>query len=135
MGLDADVKAGVATLTELNASRLRLDALRALAFETRRERERLAALPPAEPRPLSTWLEALRAADDAVEGWQRGLRTASAWTVRVRGGYDELFLSPQEVPLSGAVTLSYNLGDLGQGAANARARAGRQRALAAGAKA
>ncbi|ATB33254.1 hypothetical protein [Melittangium boletus] len=127
--LREDVKAGQATLAELNALQLRLDALNALAIETRRERERLAALPRPDGRPLGEWLTELRAADDAVEAKQQALRSASAWSVRVRGGYDELLRTPQELPLSGALTVSYSLGGLGQSGAHARARDGRRRSL------
>jgi|SRR6218665_1191203 len=124
-----EVKAGLATLAELNALQLRLDALNALAIETRRERERLAALPRPDGRPLGEWLAELHTADDAVEARQQALRSASAWSVRVRGGYDELLRTPQALPLSGALTVSYSLGGLIQPRANALARDGRRRSL------
>jgi hypothetical protein len=128
--LREDVKAGRATVEELNALQLRLDGLRALAHETRKERERLAALPrPTEQRPVSAWLQELRAADDRVEQESGSLRRASAWNVRLRGGYDELVNVRQDVPLFGMLTVSYNLGSLWQPAANARAREGRRLAL------
>jgi len=127
--LRVDVKEGRATVEELNALQLRLDGLRALAHETARERERLAALPRPAERPLSTWLQELRAADDRVEEESAGLRRATAWSVRLRGGYDELINVRQDVPLFGVLTVSYNLGSLWQPAANARAREGRRLAL------
>ncbi len=127
--LREDVKQGRATVEELNALQLRLDGLRALAHETARERERLAALPRPAERPLSTWLQELRAADDRVEQESGSLRRASAWNVRLRGGYDELVNVRQDVPLFGMLTVSYNLGSLWQPAANARAREGRRLAL------
>jgi hypothetical protein len=71
----------------------------------------------------------MRAADDRVEEESAGLRRASAWTVRLRGGYDELINVRQDVPLFGMLTVSYNLGSLWQPSANARAREGRRRWL------
>ncbi|MFY0522361.1 hypothetical protein ACN28I_03805 [Archangium gephyra] len=127
--LREDVKEGRATVEELNALQLRLDGLRALAYETAKERERLAALPRPAERPLSTWLKDFRAADDRVEAESASLRSASAWRVRLRGGYDELINVRQDVPLFGALTVSYNLGNLWQPSANARAREGRRRLL------
>ena len=127
--LREDVKEGRATIEELNALRLRLDGLRALAHETAKERERLAALPRPAERPLSTLLQELRAADDRVEQESAALRRASAWNVQLRGGYDELFHVRRDVPLFGVLTVSYNLGSPWQPAANARAREGRRRAL------
>ena len=127
--LREDMKEGRATLDELNALQLRLDGLRALAHETAKERERLATLPRPSERPLATFLEELRVADDRVEEASASLRSASAWNVRLRGGYDELVNVRQDVPLFGMLTLSYNLGNLWQPAANSRARDGRRRAL------
>jgi hypothetical protein len=127
--LREDVREGRATVEELNALQLRLDGLRALAHETAKERERLAALPRPAERPLSTWLQDFRTADDRVEAESAGLRRASAWTVRLRGGYDELITVRQDMPLFGALTVSYNLGSLWQPSANARAREGRRRSL------
>ncbi|MGZ3458278.1 MAG: hypothetical protein ACXU86_07175 [Archangium sp.] len=124
-----DVKEGRATVEELNALQLRLDELRALAHETEKERERLAALPHSAERPLSSLLQELRAADDRVEGESAALRSASGWRVRLRGGYDELLHVKQEVPLFGMLTVTYNLGNPWQPSANARAREGRRRSL------
>ena len=103
--LRADIQVGRATLEDLNVLQLRLDALRALALETARERERLATLPRPAGLPLATWMERLRAADDEVEAQEAGLRQASAWTVRLRGGYDKLLQVPQALPLSGAALM------------------------------
>jgi hypothetical protein len=127
--LREDVKEGRATLEELNALQLRLDGLRALAHETERERARLAALPRPTERPLSVLLQELRAADERVEEESASLRRASAWNLRLRGGYDELVNVRRDMPLFGVLTVSYNLGSPWQPAANARAREGRRRAL------
>lgn len=127
--LREEVKEGRATVEELNALQLRLDGLRSLAYETAKERERLAALPRPTERPLSTWLQDFRAADERVEAEAASQRSASAWTVRLRGGYDELINVRQDMPVFGALTVSYNLGNLWQPSANARAKEGRRRAL------
>jgi hypothetical protein len=125
-----ELREGRTTLEELNAVQVRLDNLRALATSTTLARERLAARPRvAEGQRLESVLEELRTADDAVEGYAGGLRRARAWRLSVRGGYDELIDVDQGTPLFGQVTLSYNLGHLWQGSANARAREGRRRAM------
>ncbi|MCP3060205.1 hypothetical protein LXT21_15585 [Myxococcus sp. K38C18041901] len=124
-----DLKEGRATLEELNAVQVRLDHLRSLSTDTALARERLAARPVfARGQRLEALLEELRAADDAVESEVGGLRRARAWQLSVRGGYDEVFDVDQDVPLFGQVMLTYDLGHLWQGKANARARDGRRRA-------
>lgn len=122
-----DLRDGGATLEELNAVQVRLDHLRSLARDTARARERL-ALEPALPegQTLSALLSAFEAADDQVEVLSGGLRTAGAWRLSVRGGYDEVFDVDQSTPLFGQLTLGYNLGQLWQGRANAQAREGRR---------
>lgn len=124
--LREDVRVGRATVEELNALQLRLDGLRALSSDTAREREALAARVPLADQPLSVLLQELRAAEDALEEISAGLRSATAWDVRLRGGYDEVFDVQQDVPLFGTLTVSYNLGGLWQSGANARAREGRR---------
>ncbi|MCE9671377.1 hypothetical protein LY474_26585 [Myxococcus stipitatus] len=128
--LREDLQSGKATLEELNAAQVRLDHLRALHTDTHLARERLAALPrlPAGQK-LETLLADLRAADDAVEDHSGSLRRARAWELSIRGGYDEVFDIDQDVPLFGQVMLTYDLGHLWQGHANARAREGRRRSL------
>lgn len=124
-----EVEAGRSTLEELNVVQLRVDGLRALEHQTRQELERLKALPHLEERPLPALLAGLRSADARVEQLSAELRSSAAWRVRLQAGYDELFGVPQGVPLFGLVTISYNLGNLWQPAANARAGEGRRRAL------
>ncbi|XXF81081.1 hypothetical protein P2318_15355 [Myxococcaceae bacterium GXIMD 01537] len=124
--LREDVRDGRATVEELNALQLRLDGLRELASTTSRERAQLAGRPPLAAQPVSVLLRDLKAAEDAVEARAASLRSANAWQVRLRGGYDEVFGVDQEVPLSGTLTLSFNLGAMKQSEANARAREGRR---------
>ncbi|WP_342374129.1 hypothetical protein NVS55_22300 [Myxococcus stipitatus] len=127
--LRSDLREGRATLEELNAVQVRLDNLRSLSTDTAMARERLAAQPdlPRGQR-LESLLEEFRAADDAVEAASAGLRRAKGWELSLRGGYDEVFDLDQDVPLFGQVMLTYDLGHLWQGKANARARDGRRRA-------
>jgi DNA repair exonuclease SbcCD ATPase subunit len=127
--LRTDVRDGRATLEELNALQLRLDELRALATDTRRAQERLARLPPRPERPLSALLEELRNAEDELERLSGKVRRSTAWSITLRGGYDELVDVPQDLPLFGMLTVSYKLGGLSQSAANERARAARLKAL------
>ncbi|MCY1023826.1 hypothetical protein [Pyxidicoccus sp. MSG2] len=123
-----DLREGRSTLEELNAVQVRLDTLRALATNTALARERLAGRPRvAEGQRLETLLEEMRTADDAVESYSGGLRRAEAWQLSLRGGYDEVFDVEQTTPFSGQLMLTYNLGHLWQGSANARAREGRRR--------
>ncbi|MBZ4421235.1 hypothetical protein K8638_32800 [Myxococcus sp. RHST-1-4] len=125
-----DLREGKTTLEELNAVQVRLDNLRALATSTALARQRLVSRPRfPEGQRLDALMEELRAADDSVESYTGGLRSARAWSLSVRGGYDELIDVEQETPLFGQVTLSYNLGNLWQSSANTRAREGRRRAL------
>ncbi|RKH73673.1 hypothetical protein [Corallococcus aberystwythensis] len=125
--LRSDLRDGGATLEELNAVQVRLDHLRSLARDTAQAREQLALEPtPPEGQTLNALLSAFEAADDQVEVLSGGLRTASAWRLSVRGGYDEVFDVDQDTPLFGQLTLGYNLGNLWQGRANAQAREGRR---------
>lgn len=124
-----DMKQGQVTLEELNAVQVRLDGLRQLATTTQVARARLAARPAVQQgQRLESVLNELRAADDQLESYNGALRRSRAWRINVRGGYDRLIDVDQDLPLFGQLTLSYNLGHLWQGAANARAREGRRRA-------
>ena len=129
-----DVRKQAATAEELEAARLRLDALQGLLAQTVLERERLPT-PTAQqstPAALGQLLQELRTADDEVEQIAGRLRAASAWDVSVRGAYDKVFDITQTTspPIFGMVTVSYNLGGLFQSSANARAREGRRQRAA-----
>jgi hypothetical protein len=123
-----EVRKQSATVEELEATRLRLDSLRALLTQTSLERERL---PPAAAQPsgatLGQLLQEFRTADDEVEQIAGRLRSATAWDLTLRGAYDRVFDIRQTTspPLFGMVEVTYNLGGLFQPAANARAREGR----------
>ncbi len=123
--LEAQVEAAQATAQELLATRLRVEELRTLATNARRE---LAALPPASDRPVATLLSAFRSADGDVERSDRKLRTIRAYDFNVRVGADR-FLdgANQELQFFGVVELGVNLGAFWVGKANDRAAAGRRR--------
>ncbi|HYV66357.1 MAG TPA: hypothetical protein VE964_08940 [Myxococcales bacterium] len=129
-----DVRKQAATAEEMEAARLRLDALQGLLSQTVLERERLPAATgqPAPPAALGQLLQELRSADDEVEQIAGRLRSASAWDVSLRGAYDKVFDVSQTTspPIFGMVTVSYNLGGLWQSSANERAREGRRQRAA-----
>ncbi|ADO71795.1 hypothetical protein [Stigmatella aurantiaca] len=126
--LRTDLQEGRATVEEFNGLQLRLEQLRALAYETARAQERLALLPRPSSQPLPALLQELHAADDELERLAGTLRRTAAWDIRLRGGYDELIDVRQDLPLFGVLTVSYNLGGWAQSKANARARGTRQQA-------
>src|SRR6267143_6117617 len=110
-----EVRKQSATVEELEATRLRLDSLRALLTQTALERERL---PPAAAQPsgatLGQLLQEFRTADDEVEQIAGRLRSATAWDLTLRGAYDRVFDIRQTTspPLFGMVEVTYNLGGL-----------------------
>lgn len=123
--LRAEVEAQEASVEELRAFELRVDSLRARLTETEGELGRLAGKPSAPSTPLPELVTRLRLADAEVESTSADLRTSASWELGVRGGYDQL-IGSDALPLFGLVTVSWNVGRLWQGEANARARAGRE---------
>lgn len=120
-----DLGARRATAPEVGAVRLRVDELRALADETHRALDGLA-----EPgaRSVAGALARYQRADAAVEREEAALRTARAFDLSVRVGYDS-FASRDgdDSPYFAVVSASVNLGALLQLGANRRAAAGRRR--------
>jgi hypothetical protein len=121
---NADFAARRATAQDVNATRLRVDELRALLVASRRE---LRASP--EPGDASTGaLADLYRADAEVEDREGKLRRAKAFDVSVRVGYDRFLDNDEEdSPYFAVVQVGFNLGYLVQGGANARAAAARKR--------
>jgi hypothetical protein len=114
-----------ATAQDLLATRLRVEELRTLAANARRD---LAAVPAADERPLPTLLSSYRAADADVERSEGKLRTISAYDVNVRVGVDRFLTGAnQQLQYFGVVELGVNLGVLWLGKHNRRAAAGRAR--------
>lgn len=134
-----DVRAGLATVEELNALQLKLDGLRSMARQTQVQH---AALLAESPLPggstLPEMVQRLSRAEVEVERANARGRQAAAWDVTLMAGYDQLFrlepdpsgLADQRTPLLAMLTFSYNLGGLWQGAAETRAQEGRVRFIA-----
>jgi len=112
------------SLQELTATRLRVDALRALMAETQRQ---LGEAQPAKT-PVGGVLQGYYAAEADVEREEGKLRRAQAWDVNLRVGYDR-FLEDDtsDSPVFALASVSFNLGALFQGGPNETAAAGRAR--------
>jgi len=126
----SDLEARRTTAQEATATRLRVEELRQLATQTRREMSLL----PQPSGPLGGALGVFQRADDEVEKVEGKLRRAQAFDVSVRVGFDQ-FLDRQDgnpSPYFAVVVVGVNLGALFQGAANERAAAGRQRLVRSG---
>jgi cell division septum initiation protein DivIVA len=117
-GLDA-LEASRTTLQEQGALELRVDDLRRELAEAELE---LAALPEtrATTSPRGSF-ERLRRWTAEKQAVAARLRRAGALSLTLRGGYDELFGVPQQLPLFGSVTLEFNPGWFWQSALDARA--------------
>jgi hypothetical protein len=112
------------TSTEVVGIRLRVNELRELAAETRRQ---IAALPPSTPgAKLGGALAAYYQADDDVEKEEARLRKWQGVDVTVRFGYDQFIDRSDNAPVFGLLNVGINLGLLFQGSANDRAAAGRR---------
>ncbi len=114
------------TVDELYSARLQMDGLRRQAGALRQEVAQLEALPPLADVSLEELLATHSAADDQVERIQGRLRRSGSWAVDLRGGYDQLLDSPRDLPVFAQVRVGYNLGGLGQPAADRRAAEARQ---------
>jgi len=121
--INADLEARRATTPEATAMRLRVEELRALAARARTD---LAALPPADPRPLGSLLTAYRGADADVEASEGRLRTLGAFDVSARVGVDRYLDGiDAKTEFIGLVQVEVNLGVFWIGRSNARAARGR----------
>jgi hypothetical protein len=107
----------------VTATRLRVDELRQLDEDTRRE---LQALPPLEGK-LTGALDAYYSADADMEKDEGKLRAAQGWDVQVRFGIDEFLSQDTPQPYFAAISASFDLGWLFEGAANRRAADARAR--------
>jgi hypothetical protein len=126
----SDLEARRTTAQEATATRLRVEELRQLATQTRREMSLL----PQPSGPLGGALDAFQRADDTVERLEGKLRRAQAFDVSVRVGFDQ-FLDRQDgnpSPYFAVVVVGVNLGVFFQGSANAKAAGGRQRLVRSG---
>jgi hypothetical protein len=123
--LEAQVHAERATVEELNATQLRVDELRQLLEDARRELEAAPRLD-APRADISRLLRRRDLEEDEVARLEAQLRESQAFSVNLRGGYDQVFGLPKNsaVPLFAIATLTVNLGVIGQPAAEAQARTG-----------
>ncbi|MCX5743813.1 MAG: hypothetical protein NT062_15080 [Proteobacteria bacterium] len=127
---DEDFKAHRITAQEFTATRLRIEELRGLAVETRRQ---MSALPPASDN-LAGSLKAFQRADETVEAYEGKLRMAQAFDFSVRFGLDA-FLEGQSgssSPVFAVASLDINIGALFVGSANERASTGRKKLVRSG---
>lgn len=111
------------TRQELIATRLRVEALRSQTAATRRQLE---STPGADDRSMKRALASYYAADGEVERREGSLRSARAWDISVRVGYDKYLANDESSPYFAMVSANFNLGWFLQGSANRRAAAGRR---------
>jgi hypothetical protein len=126
-GLREEVREAAATRDEVDVVRLRLDELRQETRGVVVAQARVESLPYGQGGTLVGVIDAYRAADTELEEIEGGLRKLDAWSLEVRGGYDEIFDVDQTTPLFGLVTLSFDLGGLWVPGANKSAAEGRRR--------
>ena len=119
--LRESLQAGHATVEEVDAAALRLDGLRELAAETRRELDALARMPPVPLVPVTSLLAARDRTEERAESYEARLRESRGWDLSVRGGYDRLFGVRDYLPLFVSGTLTVSLGWFFQYGADARA--------------
>lgn len=125
---DEDLKAQRTTAREVTATRLRVEELRQLAADTRRQ---LAAAPKAETA-MTGAVAAYRQADRDLEATDRKLRRAQAFDVSVRAGFDQNLDRSTPTRYFAVVGVSVNLGVVFQGGSNDRAARGRERLARSG---
>jgi hypothetical protein len=127
--LDA-LEASRTTVQEHEALALRVDGLRERLAAAELE---LAALPAVGPdaEPPTGSFERLRRWTAEKQAVASSLRRAGALAITLRGGYDELFGVPQDVPVFGSVSLEFNPGWFWQHGIDARAERAHGESVAA----
>lgn len=123
---NADLDKRRATTQEVTATRLRVDELRELAADTRRQ---LDALPAPASKSNARAMEAYYTADAEVERQEAALRRAKAIEVSFRFGFDKFAGGDDDSPYFAVVTVGVNLGVLFQGSGNKRAARGQARRI------
>jgi hypothetical protein len=119
-----DLDSRRATAQEVGATKLRVDELRDLAADTQIALDELP--PPVAGRTVARALAVYYKADVEVEEHEASLRSAAAWDVSVRVGFDTFLGADDESPYIALVSANFNLGWLLQRGANKRAAAGRK---------
>ncbi len=125
----ADFAARRTTAQETTAMRVRVEELRELAAEDKRQ---MSTLPAPSSRPLAGALATYRGADADMETAEARLRKLNAVDVSFRLGIDEYLSRETPNPFFAVMQVSVNLGALFQGPANERAAAGRKRLVESG---
>jgi hypothetical protein len=115
---------GRATIEQLNATELRVDALRASLAETRQALAVAAQRPRSPTQSIASLQRARESAERAVERIEGRQRRAQGWDLVLRAGYDRLFGIRDHLPLFGTAMVSFNPGWFAQrGADNEALRA------------
>jgi hypothetical protein len=127
---EGDLEARRATTQDATATRLRVEELRALSADARRQ---LASLPPPTDRPLSTVLVEFQGADADMEEADGKIRKSQAYDLSVRGGVDRFLEGPNKgTQYFMVLELGVNIGALWLGHDNERAASGRARYVRSG---
>jgi hypothetical protein len=126
---ESDFAARRMTAQEATATRVRVEELRELAAEDKRQ---MSTLPLPSERPLAGALQAYRDADADMERSEAALRRSQAIDVSVRFGIDEFPERDNPSPYFAVVSVGLNLGVLFQGPANARAAKARKQLVQSG---
>jgi hypothetical protein len=111
------------TRQELIATRLRVEQLRRLEAETRRQ---LDAMPAPGDDAMAGALTSYYDAESELEDRDAALRHADAWDINLRMGYDQFLENDDSSPYFAVVSARINLGRLLQGGADDRAAKGRR---------
>ena len=128
----------LATQEDVYSTQVRLNALRGLKSSSAQKQANLRRIPVVGGQALDlaqVWsmVDEAEHAANAVEEHSARIREAQAWTFDFRGGYDQTFTNQlKQVPAFGILQVSYNMGGLFQGEANARAIDGAAADRAAG---
>ncbi len=127
---EADFAARRTTAQEATATRVRVEELRELAAEDKRQ---LSSLPAPSSKPLAGALVSYRKADADMERYEAKLRRAQGIDVSVRIGFDD-YADRQSTssPYFAVLQVGVNLGVFFQGSANERAATGRKRLVQSG---
>jgi hypothetical protein len=118
-----------ATAAEVDATALRVDALRKAVAETSSE---LASLPEVSGPSLPDLLEHQVGAELRAEHLDARLRRSAAFEFRLSGGYDRIYGVEQKLPLHALVSMRFDLGWFFQRGADRRAAAAREASLRGG---
>ena len=122
---NADLEARRTTAQDATATRLRVEELRALSADARRQ---LATLPAPDDHPLTSALASFQTADADMEAADGKLRAVAAYDVNVRFGVDQFLQGAnQGAEYFAVLEVGVNLGALWLGHGNSRAAAGRAR--------